>query len=208
MLKKKSKTWLIQHINDPYVKKAIQKGYRSRAAFKLLEILDMKKIILSKGIALDLGSSPGSWSQVIKERFLNNKKLNSKIIALDILPMENIDGVDFIQGDFRDEITEVELYKKIGHNKVNYIFSDMAPNLSGIPIADSSKIQDICDLVFEFSKKYIDKDGVVILKTFHCSGFSQIKRLFKLTFKEVIEYKPLASKPLSSEVFIIARNIK
>ncbi|AWD32282.1 Ribosomal RNA large subunit methyltransferase E [Candidatus Kinetoplastibacterium sorsogonicusi] len=208
MLKKNSKKWLLKHINDPYVKLANKEGYRSRAAFKLLEILDIEKIEISDGYIIDLGSSPGSWSQVICKKFINNKHIKNKIIALDLLPMESIDGVDFLQGDFRDKNVEIELSKKIGLNKIKFIFSDMSPNLSGIPTVDNVRIIDIANLVFEFAKKYLSKDGFIVLKTFHGSGFSQIMQLFKLHFKVVVERKPKASRSSSSEVFIVAKFLK
>ncbi|MGP1615588.1 MAG: RlmE family RNA methyltransferase, partial [Pollutimonas bauzanensis] len=153
MAKKKfSKEWIQQHINDPYVKMAQQKGYRARAAFKLSEILDTEKLLRGGDIVVDLGSAPGSWSQVARERLLGaGGVVNGRIIALDMLPMEPVAGVEFIQGDFREDSILEQLKNLLNGQQVDLVISDMAPNLSGVSSADSARIQHVCDLALDFA---------------------------------------------------------
>lgn len=203
-----SKNWIHQHINDPYVKLAQQKGYRARAAFKLIEILDAEKLMHRGDIIVDLGSSPGSWSQVARERLLKNGVIDGRIIALDLLPMEHIEGVEFIQGDFRDETILKALEEKVGFQQVDLVISDMAPNLSGISSADSARIQHVVELAVEFATNHLKPQGALIVKTFHGSGFSQLIELFKKNFVRVVEIKPKASRDKSSETFIVGKKLK
>ncbi|AFN36290.1 RlmE family RNA methyltransferase [Taylorella equigenitalis] len=203
-----SKNWIHQHINDPYVKLAQQKGYRARAAFKLIEILDTEKLMHRGDIIVDLGSSPGSWSQVARERLLKNGVIDGRIIALDLLPMEHIEGVEFIQGDFRDETILKALEEKVGFQQVDLVISDMAPNLSGISSADSARIQHVVELAVEFATNHLKPQGALIVKAFHGSGFSQLIELFKKNFVRVVEIKPKASRDKSSETFIVGKKLK
>ncbi|AGF48866.1 RlmE family RNA methyltransferase [Candidatus Kinetoplastidibacterium galati] len=207
---KSSKKWINQHINDPYVKLAQQKGYRSRAAFKLIELLETENLSFHNGtIVVDLGASPGSWSQVMHERLNKpNSSLNNHIIALDLLPMDPIPGVEFIQGDFRDQDIIDKLEKILSNRLVDIVISDMAPNLSGIRDIDSVRICHVCELALDFAVKHLKKNGVIITKSFHGSGFSQIVYLYKKFFKRVLEFKPKSSRYKSSETFLIARNLK
>src|SRR5690606_8648577 len=153
MTKKKfSKEWIQQHINDPYVKMAQQKGYRARAAFKLSEILDTEKLMRPGDTVVDLGSAPGSWSQVARERLLaSGGTINGRVIALDMLPMEPIAGVEFILCDFREDAVLEQLKNLLGDAQVDLVISDMAPNLSGVGSADSARIQHVCDLALDFA---------------------------------------------------------
>ena len=210
MAKKKfSKDWIHQHINDPYVKMAQQKGYRARAAFKLIEILDAEKLMRRGNIVVDLGSAPGSWSQVARERLAGpSGTVDGRIIALDLLPMEPVAGVEFIQGDFRDDDVLQQLQELVGGQPVDLVISDMAPNLSGVGVADSARIQHVCDLALEFACNHLKPDGALIVKAFHGSGFSQIVQSFKQRFKRVVERKPKASRDKSSETFLVARDLK
>ncbi|MYN13258.1 rRNA methyltransferase [Pusillimonas sp. TS35] len=210
MAKKKfSKDWIQQHINDPYVKMAQQKGYRARAAFKLLEIVDSEKLMKPGDIVVDLGSAPGSWSQVARERLVGpGGVVRGRIIALDVLPMEPISGVEFIQGDFREDEVLQRLQDIVGDEKVDLVISDMAPNLSGVGSADSARIQHVCDLALDFASQHLKPEGALIVKAFHGSGFSQIVESFKRQFQKVVERKPKASRGKSSETFLVARNLK
>ncbi|GAB2896338.1 RlmE family RNA methyltransferase [Paralcaligenes sp. KSB-10] len=210
MAKKKfSKEWIQQHINDPYVKMAQQKGYRARAAFKLAEILDTEKLMRRGNIVVDLGSAPGSWSQIARERLLGaGGVIDGRIIALDLLPMEPIAGVEFILGDFRDDAVLDQLKKLVGDQQIDLVISDMAPNLSGVGSADSARIQHVCDLALEFACQHLKPDGALIVKAFHGSGFSQIVESFKQHFQRVVERKPKASRDKSSETFLVARRLK
>ena len=210
MAKKKfSKEWIQQHINDPYVKMAQQKGYRARAAFKLIEILDAEKLMRRGDIVVDLGSAPGSWSQVARERLLGaGGVIDGRVIALDLLPMEPVAGVEFIQGDFREESVLQQLQQLVGDQQVDLVISDMAPNLSGVGSADSARIQHVCDLALDFSCRHLKADGALIVKAFHGSGFSQIVESFKKHFERVVERKPKASRDKSAEPFLVGRRLK
>lgn len=210
MAKKKfSKNWVHQHINDPYVKQAQQKGYRARAAFKLIELLDAEKLLRKGDIVVDLGSAPGSWSQVARERLLAaGGTIDGRVIALDMLPMEPVAGVEFLQGDFRDDAVLHQLENMLQGAKVDLVISDMAPNLSGVSSADSARIQHVCELAMEFACAHLKPDGVLIVKAFHGSGFSQIVQTFKQHFQRVVERKPKASRDKSSETFLVARGLK
>ncbi|RYF58389.1 MAG: RlmE family RNA methyltransferase [Comamonadaceae bacterium] len=169
-----SKEWLAQHINDPYVKLAQQKGYRARGAFKLLEIVDTEKLLKKGDVVVDLGCSPGSWCQVVRERLVGpGGVIDGRIIGLDMLPMEPIAGVEFIQGDFREDAVGEQLHALVGEQAVDLVISDMAPNLSGVGVADAARIQHVCDLAMEFALEHMKPDGALIVKAFHGSGYSQ-----------------------------------
>ena len=210
MAKKKfSKNWVHQHINDPFVKMAQQKGYRARAAYKLTEILDTEKLLRKGDVVVDLGATPGSWSQVVRERLLGaGGRVDGRIIALDLLPMEPIAGVEFIQGDFREESVLGQLEEMLGGSKVDLVISDMAPNLSGVGAADSARIQHVCELALEFSMNHLKPDRTLIVEAFHGSGFSQIVQMFKQHFVRVVERKPKASRDKSSETFLVGQRLK
>jgi 23S rRNA (uridine2552-2'-O)-methyltransferase len=204
-----SKEWVMQHINDPYVKLAQQKGYRARGAFKLIEIIDNEKLLKRGDIVVDLGAAPGSWSQVARERLVGpGGILDGRIIALDILPMEPLADVEFILGDFREDSVAAQLHDLVGEKKVNLVISDMAPNLSGVGLADAARVQHVCDLALEFASTHLQPDGALIVKAFHGSGFSQIVESFKEHFKRVVERKPKASRLRSSETFLVGRGLK
>ena len=188
---------------------AQQKGYRARAAFKLIEILDTEKLLRKGDIIVDLGSTPGSWSQVARERLVGEGGIiDGRVIALDILPMEPIAGVEFIQGDFREDEVLFQLKDLVGEKKVDLVISDMAPNLSGVSSADSARIEHIVELAVDFSLAHLKPEGALIVKAFHGSGFSQIVEMFKKHFKRVVERKPKASRDRSSETFIVGKGLK
>lgn len=210
MAKKKfSKEWVMQHINDPFVKLAQQKGYRARAAFKLIEILDSEKLLRRGDVVVDLGATPGSWSQVARERLVGGGGVvDGHIVALDLLPMEPIAGVEFIQGDFSDEAVLSQLEQALDGRLVDLVMSDMAPNLSGVSSADSARIQQVCELALDFALAHLRPEGTLIVKAFHGSGFSQIVETFKKHFRRVVERKPKASRDKSAETFLVARGLK
>lgn len=204
-----SKEWVMQHINDPFVKLAQQKGYRARAAFKLTEILDAEKLMRRGDVIVDLGSTPGSWSQVARERLVGKAGvIDGRILALDILPMEPIAGVEFILGDFSEETILAQLNGLLGDTKVDLVMSDMSPNLSGVGMADAARIQEVIDLALDFALMHLKPEGALIVKAFHGSGFSQVVESFKRHFKRVVERKPKASRGRSSETFVIAKGRK
>lgn len=199
----------MQHINDPFVKLAQQKGYRARAAFKLTEILDAEKLMRRGDVIVDLGSTPGSWSQVARERLVGKAGVvDGRIVALDLLPMEPIAGVEFILGDFSEDEVLAQLNQTLEGCSVDLVMSDMSPNLSGVGLADSARIQQVCDLALEFALLHLKPEGALIVKAFHGSGFSQIVESFKRHFKRVVEIKPKASRFRSSETFLVARGLK
>lgn len=210
MAKKKfSKNWIHQHINDPYVKMAQQKGYRARAAFKLLDILDTEKLMAKGDIIVDLGAAPGSWSQIAREKLVGEGGIiQGRVIALDMLPMEPIAGVEFIQGDFREDSVLKQLEVLVGQQQVDLVMSDMAPNLSGISSADAARIEHVVELAVDFALHHLKPEGALIVKAFHGSGFSQLVELFKHHFKRVVERKPKASRDKSSETFIVGKGLK
>jgi len=204
-----SRNWLREHINDPYVRLAQQKGYRARAAFKLTEILDTEKLLRRGDVVVDLGAAPGSWSQVVRERLAGpGGTLDGRIVALDMLPMEPVPGVDFIQGDFRDDDVLSQLETILAGQPVDLVISDMAPNLSGVGSADSARIQHVCELALDFASRHLRPEGALIVKAFHGSGFSQIVEAFKQHFRRVVERKPKASRDKSSETFLVGRGLK
>jgi len=209
MANKFSKQWMRDHLNDPYVNLAQQRGYRARAAFKLTEILDAEKLLRRGDVVVDLGAAPGSWSQVLRERLAGGGGLvQGRIVALDLLPMEPIAGVTFLQGDFREDDTLRALQQFLGDQAVDLVVSDMAPNLSGVKSADAARIQHVCDLALDFAVHHLKPDGALIVKTFHGSGFSQIVQSYKQHFARVVERKPKASRAQSSETFLVARGLK
>jgi 23S rRNA (uridine2552-2'-O)-methyltransferase len=210
MAKKKfSKNWIHQHIQDPYVKMAQQKGYRARAAFKLTEILDTEKLLRPGQFVVDLGAAPGSWSQILRERLKGpDGQIHGRIVALDMLPMEPIPGVAFIQGDFREDEVLASLQQALDGRRPDLVVSDMAPNLSGVESADAARIQHVCELALDFARAHLKPDGALIVKAFHGSGFSQIVKAFKDTFERVAERKPKASREHSAETFLVGKGLK
>lgn len=188
---------------------AQQKGYRARAAFKLIEILEAERLLRRGDVVIDLGATPGSWSQVVRERLAAaGGAIDGRIVALDLLPMEPIAGVEFIQGDFRDDEVLQQLRDGLRGQPVDLVISDMAPNLSGVASADSARIAHVCELALEFACNHLKPDGALIVKAFHGSGFSQIVQAFKQHFVRVVERKPKASRDESSETFLVGRGLK
>lgn len=210
MAKKKfSKEWVMQHINDPFVKLAQQKGYRARAAFKLTEILDAEKLLRPGDVVVDLGSAPGSWSQVARERLMGRDGLlNGRVIALDLLPMDPVQGVTFMLGDFQDDHVLADLTAQLKGVSVDLVISDMAPNLSGVKSADLARVGHLIEIAQAFAVEHLKPDGAFIVKAFHGSGFSQTVESLKQQFKRVVERKPKASRDKSSETFLVARGLK
>lgn len=207
--KKTSRAWMQRHVQDPYVRMAQQKGYRARAAFKLEEILDTEKLLRPGDIVIDLGAAPGSWAQLVRDRLLGpDGQIRGRIVALDILPMEPLAGVEFLQGDFRDESTLHELEETLRSRPVDLVISDMAPNLSGVASADSARIAHVCELAIDFARTHLRPEGALIMKAFHGSGFSQIVQDMKKHFVRVVERKPKASRPGSAETFLVGRGLK
>jgi 23S rRNA (uridine2552-2'-O)-methyltransferase len=203
-----NKQWLQDHLKDPYVKMAQKEGYRARAAYKLKEMDEAEKLIRPGMLVVDLGSAPGSWSQYLRNKLLDKGVLRGRIIAMDILPMEAVPDVTFLQGDFREDEVLRQLDALVGEDKVDLVVSDMAPNLSGIESADMARIAHVCELAMEFAQTHLKPEGALLVKAFHGSGYSQIVESFKRVFRIVKPLKPKASRDKSSETFLLGRALK
>jgi 23S rRNA (uridine2552-2'-O)-methyltransferase len=196
---KTSKAWMQEHLNDPYVKLAQKEGYRARAAYKLIEIDDKDRLIKPGMVIVDLGSTPGSWSQVAVQRI----KGQGRVVALDILPMVGIPGVDFIQGDFREDEVLIELEEMLHGQKVDLVISDMAPNISGMSSVDQPNAAYLTELAVDFSLKWLKPEGNFLVKVFMGSGFEEIMQIMRDSFDKVITRKPKASRDRSTEVYLL-----
>ena len=210
--KKVNKAWLADHLNDPYVKLAQKEGYRARAAYKLKEIDETLGLIRPGMRVVDLGSSPGAWSQYLRRRMAPAGAaagaLDGTLVALDILPMEPVEGVTFLQGDFRDDEVLARLTEVVGGQPLDLVVSDMAPNLSGIKSSDSARIAHLVELALEFAQNHLKPEGALVVKLFHGSGYSQLVKLFKQHFKLVKPVKPKASRDRSAETFLVGIGLK
>jgi 23S rRNA (uridine2552-2'-O)-methyltransferase len=209
---KVNKAWLNDQVNDPYVKLARKEGYRARAAYKLKEIDEALGLIKPGQLVVDLGAAPGAWSQYVRRRFAPKTagaggaavgELNGTIVALDLLPMEAIEGVQFLQGDFRDDAVADALAQQLQGRPVDLVLSDMAPNLSGVAVSDSARIAHLVELAIQFSRRHLRPDGALVAKAFHGSGYSQLVELFKKSFRVVKPIKPKASRDKSAETFLV-----
>jgi 23S rRNA (uridine2552-2'-O)-methyltransferase len=215
--KKLNKAWLHDHVTDTYVRLAQREGYRSRAAYKLKEIDEELKLFRPGQIVVDLGATPGAWSQYLRRRFAPKEagqggaavgQLNGSIFALDLLDFEPIEGVQFIQGDFADVAVLGALETALGGRPVDVVVSDMAPNLSGIGDVDAARISNLIDLAMDFSVRHLKPEGVLVAKVFHGTGYTQWVELFKAHFKKVKPIKPKASRLRSSETFLVGVGLK
>jgi 23S rRNA (uridine2552-2'-O)-methyltransferase len=207
---KLNKNWLHDHINDPYVKMAQKEGYRARAAYKLKEIDESEKLIRPGQVIIDLGSTPGSWSQYARNKLAgaSGGRINGTIIGLDMLPMEPIADVHFIQGDFREEDVLQQLESVLEGRKVDLVLSDMAPNLSGVAVTDAARVEHIIELAIDFAKAHMKPSGALLVKCFNGTGYTQLVERFKEEFKIVASKKPKASKDKSSEIFLLGKILK
>lgn len=210
--KKVNKTWINQHINDPYVRAAQKDGYRARAVYKLKEIDEHFKLIRPGDVVVDLGSTPGAWSQYVRRRLSPDGAavgaLNGAIIGLDILPMEPIEGVTYLQGDFREAEVLAQLEDALQGRPVDVVVSDMAPNLSGIASTDAARITHLVELAVDFASAHLRPEGALVVKLFHGAGYSELVQLFRETFHVVKPVKPKASRDKSSETFLVGIGLK
>jgi 23S rRNA (uridine2552-2'-O)-methyltransferase len=215
--KKVNKAWLHDHLNDTYVKLAKKGGYRSRAAYKLKEIDEELHLLKPGQLVVDLGAVPGAWSQYVRRKFAPKEVgaggaavglLNGTIIALDLLDFEPIEGVTFIKGDFREDSVMAELVALMAGRSVDVVVSDMAPNLSGIESSDAARMENLVELAVEFAQKHLTPQGALVCKLFHGSGYSQLAKLFKATFRIVKPIKPKASRDKSAETFLVGIGLK
>lgn len=197
---KTSKQWMREHVNDPFVQLAQKEGYRSRAAYKLLEIDARDRLIKPGMVVVDLGATPGGWSQVAAAKVGRG----GKVIALDLLPLDPLAGVDFIQGDFREPGALRQLEGFLQDKPVGLVISDMAPNMSGVVSADQARAMHLAELAMEFALEHLKADGSFLVKTFQGAGFEDFLRLMRSRFAKVATRKPKASRDRSSEVYLLA----
>ncbi len=193
---KTSKQWMHEHVTDPYVQRAQKEGYRSRAAYKLLEI-DQRDHLFKPGmVVVDLGATPGGWSQVAAGK-------GCKVIALDLLPLQPINNVEFIQGDFRENSVLAQLEDRLGDRRAGLVISDMAPNISGIGMADQARAMELAELALDFSVRHLQPGGAFLVKFFQGTGFEDYVKLMRGYFARLVTRKPKASRDRSSELYLL-----
>ena len=201
---KSSNRWLDEHVNDPYVKQAQIDGYRARAAYKLIELNDKDKLIRPGMLVVDLGSAPGSWSQ-IAGRMVG---VHGRVVASDILPMDSLENVDFIQGDFTEESVFHQILEKLGGAQADLVISDMAPNISGVDVADQAASMYLVELALDMATQVLKPKGNFVAKVFQGEGFDEYVKLARQQFQTVVIRKPAASRPRSREVYIVGKGLK
>ena len=200
---KSSGAWLNEHVHDPYVKLAQKQGYRARAAFKLLEINEKDKLIQADTVLADLGSAPGSWSQVATELI----GPRGRVIAMDILPMDPVPGVEFIQGDFREDEVLQQFVDLLNGQKLDLVISDIAPNMSGNTVTDQARSFYLCELANDFAINHLKPGGHFLIKVFQGAGYQEYVKLLRESFAEVVVRKPKASRDRSNEIYLLARKL-
>ncbi len=193
-----------EHVTDPYVQRAKAQGYRSRASFKLMEIDDKDRLIRPGSIVVDLGAAPGGWSQVAAQRM----KGSGRIVALDLLEMDGLSGVQFIQGDFREESVLRQLEETLNGAKADLVLSDMAPNISGVLVSDQARIMHLAELGLDFCRQWLKPEGVFLVKVFQGYGYEDFVREMRQVFMEVATRKPEASRDRSAEVYLLGKGLK
>ncbi|WP_203143149.1 23S rRNA (uridine(2552)-2'-O)-methyltransferase RlmE [Marinobacter mangrovi] len=201
---KSSKRWLKEHFDDEYVKRSQVDGYRSRASYKLIELDDKDRFFKPGQVVVDLGAAPGGWSQVAMERIGHN----GRVVASDILDMNPIAGVDFLQGDFTEQSVLDELLDLLGEARADVVISDMAPNMSGMPAVDIPKAMDLVELALDMAKQVLRPDGVFVAKVFQGEGFDSLLKDMKTNFRTVVSRKPGASRSRSREVYQVCRGFR
>ncbi|AWI77390.1 MAG: 23S rRNA methyltransferase [Betaproteobacteria bacterium HGW-Betaproteobacteria-13] len=201
---KTSKAWLHEHLNDPYVLRANAEGYRARAAYKLMEIDDRDRLLKRGNVVVDLGVAPGSWSQIAVQRC----GPTGRVFALDILPIEHIHGVDFLQGDFTEDSVLAELEKRLDGAHVDIVLSDMAPNLSGVATVDQARSIMLCELALEFAVNHLNTHGHFLVKVFQGEGFMEFRKEMERQFASVQVRKPKASRDRSAEVYLLGSKLR
>jgi 23S rRNA (uridine2552-2'-O)-methyltransferase len=206
---KSNKGWLVEHVHDPYVQKAKIDGYRSRAAYKLIEIDDKDKLFKSGMIVVDLGAAPGSWCQVAAKRVdVANAKKPGRVIAIDLLEMQGLTGVEFIQGDFTDDAMLAQLESMLDGAKVDVVLSDMLPNMSGVSAIDGPRAIGLCEIAADFAINHLKPEGKFVTKAYQGPGYQEFFNQLKTQFKTVVTRKPDASRDRSAEIFLLGSGVK
>jgi 23S rRNA (uridine2552-2'-O)-methyltransferase len=201
--------WIARHISDPYVKRSVAEGFRSRAAYKLAEIDDKDRLLRPNMVVVELGAAPGSWTQVVRQRLSTRAgTVSGRVIAVDLLPMEPLPDVEFIQGDFHDEAVERRLIDLLAGTRIDLVLSDLAPNLSGIASADAARSVHLAEVAADFAAKYLQPNGAFLVKAFQGSGYSQYVERLKRLFRSVAVRKPAASRAASAEVYLLGRQLR
>ena len=201
---KTSKAWMMEHVTDPYVQLAKHEGYRSRASYKLLEIIERDHLLKPGMRVVDLGATPGGWSQVVAQKLAGQ----GKVIALDLLEMTPLAGVTFIQGDFREDVVLAELVKALDGRPVDLVISDMAPNLSGVGLVDQARAMHLAELALEFALQHLKPGGSFLVKVFQGDGFDEYIRVMRGHFRQVATRKPKASRGRTNETFLLAVGLR
>ena len=201
---KSNKDWLVEHVNDPYVQRAKQEGYRSRAAYKLIELDQKDRLLRSGGVIVDLGSAPGSWCQVAARKV----GATGKIVAIDLLEMQGMNHVEFIQGDFSDEAILRQVEAALGGAKVDLVMSDMLPNMTGVSAIDSPRAIYLCELAAEFALSHLQPAGKFLTKAYQGPGYQEFFQQLKRQFKTVATRKPDASRDRSAEIYLLASGLR
>ncbi|MFN7219734.1 MAG: RlmE family RNA methyltransferase [Burkholderiales bacterium] len=201
---KNSRDWVKRHLSDPYVKRANEEGYRSRAVYKLQEILEAENLIKPGMVVVDLGSAPGGWSQMVVKRV----GATGKVVAIDLLPMEPIERVHFIQADFAEDAGLASVVDAIENKPVDLVISDMAPNLTGVVITDQARLYALGELAVDFAVKFLKPNGAFLVKVFQGDGFEPFVKIMRSKFQKVAAKKPDASRDESREVYLFARGLK
>jgi len=202
--KAKSRAWMQAHVADPYVQRAVASGYRSRAAYKLIEIDDRDRLLHRGQTVVDLGAAPGSWSQVIAERV----RPGGRVIAVDILPMSPIAGVTAIEGDFREAAVLGSAMQALGGEKADLVVSDMAPNLTGVGASDQARAAHLCELALEFAQANLKPRGAFLVKAFQGAGYPEFLAAMRRCFVSVASRKPKASRGRSAEMYLLGKGLK
>ena len=200
----KSRVWHQRHVNDFYVKQSVEQGYRSRSAYKLMEIDDRDRLLKPGSALVDLGCAPGGWCQVALERM----KGQGRIVGIDLLEMVGLNGVEFLQGDFTEQVTLNELVERLQGNKADLVLSDMSPNITGVIISDQARIYYLAELALEFSANWLKPDGIFLVKVFQGAGFEDYMKQMRSVFNAVMVRKPKASRDSSREVYLLGRGLK
>jgi 23S rRNA (uridine2552-2'-O)-methyltransferase len=196
---KSSKQWMREHVNDPYVQMAQKDGYRARAAYKLLELDERDNLIKPGMVVVDLGAAPGSWCQVVAKKMGEH----GRIIALDLLPLSPLPRVEFVQGDFREESVLAQLEEKLGGRPIGLVISDMAPNISGVVMADQARAMYLAELALDFAVSHLAPGGSFVAKVFQGAGFEEYMKLMRNHFTKVVARKPKASRDRSNEQYLV-----
>lgn len=201
---KTSKQWMMEHIHDVYVQRAKAEGYRSRAAYKLIEVVERDKLLKPGMVVVDLGATPGGWSQVAAAKVGER----GRVIALDLLPMDALRNVTFLLGDFREDAVVQALEQELAGRPIDLVLSDMSPNISGIALSDQARAMYLAELALEFAVKHLKPGGGLLVKVFQGSGFQEFLRVMRSRFKQVVTRKPEASRGRSNEMYLLGKDCK